>query len=72
MTVYTVVCAYRRLYEAEEAHKGQPAVLFYDCCEARSPALAIAEISEKCPGTPTDIIVFPGELYDIVPPREEG
>lgn len=63
--VYTVVCTYQ--VPLASVHDGR---LFYDCKPADSPAMAIALIAPQCPGTPTDILVFKGELYDQLPDKE--
>ena len=61
MNVYTVVCTY-----LAKDGISNTARLFYDCGQFRSTALAVAEIAPCCPETPTDILVFQGEMYDVV------
>lgn len=56
LNVWTVVCTYMVA--------GKPARLFYDACQARTPALAAVKIAAKCPQKPTDVLVFKGEVYD--------
>lgn len=65
MDTFTVVFTYSPKYTPENAHQGQPARLFYDCTSARSSACAVAQLTPKCPGHITDVIVFRGEHYDL-------
>ena len=51
----------------ESVGKVTKAKLFYDYGDFPDQATAIATISARCPATPTDMMVFSGELYDLVP-----
>ncbi len=57
MPEWTVVCTY--------TIEGEPARLFYDACQAPNPAMAAVKVAAKCPGEPTDVLVFRGDVYDV-------